>query len=197
MEDISINLFGTGCTIAVGYIPHDDYNKIKAYRKANNLSLEEVISDYKNLLWLDIGYVKKWVHFGTTHNLKGLYDNQYSFIEIKVGNRKRTKILLGDIFYQRSLFPIYNKQIQSIDMSVHQSDLTRIIIVETVIGKIGNVRFVAEKFDIDKMSFSFSDFQIRDHRLEYKILESASYDGKPLIFKNPDVLVNGFFTIIN
>lgn len=157
--------------------------------------MEEVVADYRNLLWLDLKNIRTWSDFGTTFFSEGLYLGPYSFIEIKVSGKRKTKIQLNDVYHQLSLFPIYNKKIEEIDLSGFSKEKPVICIAETVVGNIGNVRFAKENFDIDKMSFSFSHAHISE-RLDYKILESAHYDGRPLVFKKPDVLVNGFYALL-
>lgn len=71
-----------------------------------------------------------------------------------------------------------------------------LIIAETVIGKTGVTRLKTNSFDIDKMVFSFNSIIVSD-KIRYDVLTKINYDGKQLIFSKPDVLVNGFYTIIN
>lgn len=43
MDDVRINLFGTGCSIAAGYLNNEAFEKIAAYRELSNLTMQEVV----------------------------------------------------------------------------------------------------------------------------------------------------------
>ena len=196
MDDVRINLFGTGCSIAAGHLNNEAFEKIEAYRELNNLTIQEVVSDYRNLHWLELNKIRKWQDFGNKSFTEGLYDSTYSCIEIKIPDKRKQKISLGDIYHQRSLFPIYNKEIKYTDLSKNENALPLLIIAETVIGKTGVAQLKTNSFDIDKMMFLFTSIIISE-RIKYNILTGIVYDGKQLSFNKPDVLVNGFYTIIN
>lgn len=194
-DHVLINLFGSGCTIAAGYLENDVMEKLTTYMRANKVSLEEVLSDYRNLHWLEIEKVRKWQHFGIHFFGSGLYDNTYSLVELKVNNKKKLKIAVGDIYHQRSLFPIYNKKIKHISLSENSTEKQMLIITETVIGKTGTARFKVKKFDIEKLLFCFTSVVVNDS-INYHILTETYYAEKKLSYSKPDVLVNGFYAMI-
>lgn len=196
MGEVRINLFGTGCSIAAGYLEPEVSNALFTYANDNNLALENVVFDYRNLHWLQLNKIRKWQDFGNKSFTEGLYDSTYSCIEIKLPDKRKQKISLGDIYYQRSLFPIYDKTINYSDLSINEHKLPLLIIAETVIGKIGFTRLKTDNFNIDKMMFSFTSI-ILSEKMKYNILTSILYEGKQLSFSKPDVLVNGFYTLIN
>lgn len=70
-----------------------------------------------------------------------------------------------------------------------------LIIIETVIGKTGTARFKTEKFDIDKLEFSFTTVAVNE-RITYSVLSEIIYADKKINFSKSDVLVNGFYSII-
>lgn len=196
MDDVRINLFGTGCSIAAGYLIPEVSNALFTYANNNNLTLENVLFDYRNLHWLELNKIRKWQDFGNKSFTEGLYDSPYSCIEIKIPDKRKQKISLGDIYYQRSLFPIYDKTINYNDLTINEPKLPLLIIAETVIGKIGVARLKTDNFNIDKMMFSFTSIIISD-KIKYNTLTGIVYAGKQLSFTKPDVLVNGFYTVIN
>jgi hypothetical protein len=194
-DSVLINLFGTGCTIAAGYLDNEALKKLRTYMKETNISLEEVLSDYRNLHWLEIDKVRKWQQFGTYLSASGLYDNPYSFVELRVSNKSKVKIALGDICRQRSLFPIYKKKIKGVDLSGNTTGKSMLIAMESVIGKTGTARFDVPKFYIENIDFRFTSVIINE-MITYTILTEVFYAEKKLSFTKPDVLVNGFFALI-
>ena len=195
IDTIHINIFGTGCTVVAGFIESSVSEKLNEYMKANQLSLEEVLSDYRNLHWLEIDMVRKWQDFGTSHFVSGLCESAYSFVELKINNKK-TKLKLSDIYYQRSLFPIYNKRLRNINLTENTSDKNMLIAAETVIGKIGTTQFTTSNFDIEKLVFGFTTVKLNE-KISYIILTEMNYDSIKLLLKKPDVLVNGFYVLLN
>ncbi|MCG3164576.1 MAG: hypothetical protein POELPBGB_00330 [Bacteroidia bacterium] len=192
---VRINLFGSGCTIAAGFLENSVYKKLQDYLSSNKLSLEEVLCDYRHLHWLEIDKVRRWQDFGTHLFVSGLFDYTYSFVELKLNKKDKVKIKLSDVYYQYSLFPIYTKEIKRINLSENSTKGKLLVIVETTVGKIGKAEISANNFDITKLLFDFKTVQVNS-KIQYNILSELKYEGKKITLKKPDVLVNGFYALI-
>jgi len=192
---LRLNLFGSGCTIAAGFLENEVYNKLQDYISSNKLTLEEVLSDYRHLHWLEIDKVRRWQDFGTHLFASGLYDYTYSVIELKLNKKDKVKIKLSDVYYQYSLFPIYTKEIKHINLFENNTARKLLVIVETTIGKIGTAEINTDNFDITKLFFDFKTVQLNS-KIKYNILSELKYENKKINFKKPDVLVNGYYALM-
>lgn len=195
VDIIRINLFGTGCTIAAGLLENPVQKKIQSYLNYNKITLEEVLSDYRHLHWLEIDKVRRWQDFGTDLFVSGLCVTASGFVEFKINSNKRLKVPLSDIYYQYSLFPVYNKQSEQIDVSEKTTARNKLVVVETIIGKTGSLELSTKNFDIEKLLFDFKSIKVADN-ISYIVLVGMNYEGKKLKLKKPDVLVNGFYALL-
>ena len=79
---VSLNLFGTGCTIVCGTIKNEHWEKLQQQLLTENTTLEQFISNENSLRYMDLQGLKTWRDIGNEFSVKGMTDSAKSTIAV-------------------------------------------------------------------------------------------------------------------
>ncbi|MGE0637359.1 MAG: hypothetical protein AB7P01_13025 [Bacteroidia bacterium] len=193
---VSINLFGTGCTIVCGALQNKYWKKIHQEINKNNLLLEQFMASENNLRYMDFQGLRTWKDISNEFSINGMLNSVSSTIEIKLGDSKKTNIPFREISQQEILFPVYaSEHINKTLVSKSIFHSKRLIMVETEVGKLGTIKFSIPDFNIDKLVFHITDVKVNEV-ISYTVLGKITYAGKALQATKSDTLVTGFYCLV-
>lgn len=113
----------------------------------------------------------------------GLINNKKSQLEVWLGRRKLLKLKLDTLFYQQTLFPLYQTQFNRVNTNLKSG----LYLEEKEIGNIGIYETKIEKFEIDDLVFHLSEISFTGIR--YHLLNEISYDKNNLQLLKSDTLL--------
>ena len=114
----------------------------------------------------------------------GLINNYRNQVEITYGRKRLVKFNIDELFKPTTLFPIYNTEVNFVNMN----KLSRgIYIEEKEIGLIGTYDIVVEKFQMDLLNFHLVKIELLNENLE--LLHIISYNEQVLQSIKSDVLL--------
>ncbi len=113
----------------------------------------------------------------------GLINNEKSQIELWLGRRKLLKLRLENLFYQQTLFPLYQIKINRINANLKLG----LYLEEKEIGNIGIYETKVEKFEINDLKFHLSEIGFTG--IKYQLLNEISYDTNSLQLLKSDTLL--------
>jgi len=115
----------------------------------------------------------------------GLINNYRNQVEITYGRKRLVKFNIDELFKPTTLFPIYNTEVNFVNMN----KLSRgIYIEEKEIGLIGTYEIIVEEFQIDLLKFYLT--KINYSRIDYELLNTITYKNKKLTCSKTDTLLN-------
>ncbi len=93
----------------------------------------------------------------------GLINNSRNQVEISYGRKRIAKFNINELFDPSTLFPLYNTQINSVNLN---NLSTGIYIEEREIGLIGTYEMIVEEFQIDLLNFYLTKMELLNEKLE-------------------------------
>jgi hypothetical protein len=113
----------------------------------------------------------------------GLINNSKAKIEIKKGRKLLQKFSLDDLFYPKTLFPLFNTHKGTITLKLKNN----IFLLENEVGLIGQYEIETQKFDIEKLKFNIANVKYLEGN--YQLLLAISYSKDKLETIKSDSLV--------
>lgn len=113
----------------------------------------------------------------------GMVNNSKAHIEIWHGRKVLQKLNLDDLFYPKTLFPLFNVHLERVNLRLQNG----IFLIEKEVGLIGQYEIDLIEFDIYKLKFFISE--VLYLKTNYQLLLSINYDSEPLQIKKSDTLV--------
>jgi len=107
------------------------------------------------------------------HTFNGLINNYRNQVEISYGRKRIAKFKIEELFYSTTLFPLYNTQINNININTISSG---IYIEEREIGLIGTYEIMIEELQIDLLKFYLTKIILSNENLE--LLKMITYESQ-------------------
>ena len=107
------------------------------------------------------------------HTFNGLINNYRNQVEISYGRKRIAKFKIEELFYSTTLFPLYNTQINNININTISSG---IYIEEREIGLIGTYEIMIEELQIDLLKFYLTKIILSNENLE--LLKMITYKSQ-------------------
>jgi len=172
-DNIRITFIGLGSSTFKFGLTEELLNKMNQNAKLFYLPLEVAIFDasffeYLNHVELSCLYdLKKW-------EINGLLES--NLMQIEIWHNTRKKRVIKNIRYENSLglFPKYN--VNQVEIKYSKKEAKIITISESYIGLIKTFRFTTDRFDMDKLVFNMSSFELTSGNIQ-NIYTSICYDG--------------------
>ena len=114
----------------------------------------------------------------------GLINNHKNQVEITYGRKRIAKFNVDELFEPTTLFPIYNTQVDFIDLN---SLSAGIYIEEREIGLIGTYEIPVEGFQIDLLKFYLTKIKLVNENLE--LLNMITYKEQLVPVVKSDALL--------
>jgi hypothetical protein len=193
-HSIFVNFIGIGCLAVGGRLDDSVWNKIQDCALKLKRPINSVFFDCEFIPLLDERRrYDSWHDFNDLFELKGLLLSDKSLIEIRTRRKRLVKVPPSEVFESKTLFPLFNKTIAFVDSNIKGRIST---LCEYSIGKVASFQFETKKFDLQKLSFSFTELTLREERK--LILTNLYYEGKLLSSIGEDTVVTNLLaTIIN
>jgi len=189
---IKVNFFGVGCNIVRGNVNESTWKKITQSAKTLNIPTDYAFFDSDFFTLLNLPEYKSWKDFNNLFKVFGLLENQISLIEIRKDRKRAEKFSFAQLWNQNSLFPLYQTEINGIDIIREGKNIT---VVETEIGTIASYEFVCENFKIEDLKFNISQVKV-SKQVGYNLISDIFYKDKKLKSKRSDALISGNFTFV-
>jgi len=179
---VKVKLFGASFKIHSLQIKEDYLKRFHEVSVQLGEPLEEA------LLNINFFYELKLKGFNSIQDLPkntfgGMENNSKGHIEIWQGRKVLQKLKLADLFYSNTLFPLFNVQLDRINLGLQNN----IFLIEKEVGLIGQYEVDLTTFDIYKLKFFICEaFYLNTN---YQLLLSINYDGKPLKIIKSDTLL--------
>ena len=107
------------------------------------------------------------------HTFNGLINNYRNQVEISYGRKRIAKFKIEELFYSTTLFPLYNTQINNININTISAG---IYIEEREIGLIGTYEIMIEELQIDLLKFYLTKIILSNENLE--LLKMITYESQ-------------------
>ena len=159
------------------YTAHFQEAAIKLGEPLENALLNINFFNYLNIKEIQTIQDLKQSTFG------GLINNEKSQVEVWLGRRKLMKLRLENLFYQQTLFPLYQTQFNRINDNLRSG----LYLEEKEIGNIGIYESKVEKFEIDNLNFHLSEIGFTG--IKYQLLNEISYETNSLQLIKSDTLL--------
>ena len=182
-EKVLIKLYGESFKIHVLDIKSHFLRLEHFHHRASQLGdpLETALLNvlfFKYFSTSKLNSVQDLIHF----TFGGLINNSKSKIEIRKGRKLLQKFNLDELFYPKTLFPLFNTQ-ETMPLKLNNN----LFLIEKEVGLIGQYEIETKKFNIDKLKFSIG--KVKYVGENYQLLFTLSYDVNKLEKSKSDALV--------
>jgi len=116
--------------------------------------------------------------------INSLINNNKNQVEINFGRKRIAKFKIDELFRQRTLFPLYNVQINT---DINNNLVKGLYLVEKEIGLVGSFEKKVENLKIDLVKFHLSKMDLLNEN--HELLNKIEYDGKSLRLLKSDSLL--------
>lgn len=185
-----INLLGYGCKIYVIKMSGELFTKLEA--TAINLSgpIEQAIFDIEFFSKLAIDNIKS-LRDVSLYSLDGLISDPKSYLEIRIGGKRKRVIPFSELIEQHTLIPLYDLEFKA-DKEFPEDTL---VAVEKEVGLISSFVINFPKIDLSNLKFDLMEFDTGFEKL--LVLTSIYYSGQLLESTSDDALLSSTYAIKN
>lgn len=185
---IKIKLFGE--SFKVYRLNNNQFTKnrsvFQSIAKQLNESLESAL---QNIIFFDLlnkqyNLNHKSIYEFVDQSYGGLNNNKKAKIEIRKGRKHISNLSLSELFYPKTLFPLFNTTAKKRVIELKNND---IYLLEKEVGLVSEYEINTEVFDIYKLKFSLGNINFLNQN--YQLLLQLTYDGEILENCSSDTLL--------
>ncbi len=179
---LKAKLYGESYRIHRLHIDADKFTRFQEIAIDLGESLEDALLNVNFFNYLNIKEIQSLQDLKQS-TFGGLMNNKKSQVEVWLGRRRVVKLGLGNLFYQQTLFPLYQTQFNRINANLKPG----LYLEEKETGNIGIYETKVEKFEINDLKFHLSEIGFTG--IKYQLLNEISFDTNKLKLIKSDTLL--------
>jgi hypothetical protein len=174
-------IFGNGLWVRDYALTNAEVREMKALSSGLNVSLEQIVFDDDHMSKLGL---KSWSELKVGHSLIWSTVCERSKMEVTCASKRLLKSETLDLLNANYLFPLYELKENNF---INQLRPNTLFFGEVLTGQVFRGRFVCEKFNASKLSFSVLPF------LNNVNISKVYYDNEELVSTSDQFITRSFF----